>query len=162
MNWLDVLILGLIAVATISGLRTGLIKAVFTLAGVIIGIILAGRLYVPLSGQLNVISQDSIARIVAFVIILGIVMVIAGVLASVLKWIASIVMLGWVNRLGGAVLGFILGVFFCGVLLSIWVKFLGISAPVAESGLSILLLDRLPLALALLPEEFNAIRSFFR
>jgi membrane protein required for colicin V production len=162
MNWLDVLILVIIGVATFSGLRTGLIKAIFTLAGVIIGIILAGRLYVPLSEQLTFISQDSIARIVAFVIILGIVMVIAGVLASVLKWIASIVMLGWVNRLGGAVLGFIFGAFFCGALLSIWVKFLGISAPVAESGLAILLLDRFPLALALLPEEFNAIRSFFQ
>lgn len=162
MNWLDVLILVLIGIATFSGLRTGLIKAVFTLAGVIIGIILAGRLYVPLSGQLTFISQDSIARIVAFVIILGIVMVIAGVLASVLKWIASLVMLGWVNRLGGAIAGFIFGAFVCGALLSIWVKFLGISTPIAGSELAILLLNRLPLALALLPEEFNTIRSFLR
>ncbi len=162
MNWLDVLILVIIGFATVSGLRTGLIKAVFTLAGVIIGIILAGRLYVPFSEQLTFIPQDNIARIVGFIIILGVVMVVAGVLASVLNWIASLVMLGWVNRLGGAIIGFIFGAFFCGALLSIWVKFIGISAPIAGSELAILLLDRLPLALALLPEEFNTIRSFLR
>lgn len=162
MNWLDVLILVIIGIATFSGLRTGLIKAVFTLAGVIVGIFLAGRLYVPLSEQLTFLPQDNIARIVAFIVILGVVMIVAGVLASVLKWIASLVMLGWVNRLGGAIVGFIFGAFFGGALLFIWVKFLGISAPIAESGLAILLLDRLPLALALLPEEFNTIRSFFQ
>ena len=162
MNWLDVLILVIIGFATVSGLRTGLIKAVFTLAGVIIGIILAGRLYVPFSEQLTFIPQDNIARIVGFIIILGVVLVVAGVLASVLKWIASLVMLGWVNRLGGAIIGFIFGAFFCGALLSIWVKFIGISALITGSELAILLLDRLPLALALLPEEFNTIRSFLR
>ncbi len=162
MNWLDILILVIIGLATFSGLRTGLIKAIFTLAGVIVGIILAGRLYVPLSAQLTFIPQDNIARIVAFIIILGVVMVVAGVLASVLRWIASLVMLGWVNRLGGAIAGFIFGAFVCGALLSIWVKFLGISTPIAGSELAILLLNRLPLALALLPEEFNTIRSFLR
>ncbi len=162
MNWLDILILVIIGLATFSGLRTGLIKAIFTLAGVIVGIILAGRLYVPLSEQLTFIPQDNIARIVAFIIILGVVMVVAGVLTSVLRWIASLVMLGWVNRLGGAIAGFIFGAFVCGALLSIWVKFLGISTPIAGSELAILLLNRLPLALALLPEEFNTIRSFLR
>ncbi|MEE8318438.1 MAG: CvpA family protein [Dehalococcoidales bacterium] len=162
MNWLDVSILVIIGLATFSGLRTGLIKATFTLAGVIIGIFLAGRLYVSFAEQLTFIPQDNIARIVAFIIILGVVMVVAGVLASVLKWIASLVMLGWVNRLGGAIVGLIFGAFFCGALLSIWVKFLGISTPISESEMALLLLDRLPLALALLPEEFGAIRSFLR
>ncbi len=162
MSWIDILILVIIAFATFSGLRTGLIKAVLTLAGAVIGITLAGRFYAPLAGQLTFIPQESIARIVAFVIILGIVMIAAGVLASVLKWIVSLVLLGWVNRLGGAATGFILGAFFCGALLSVWVKFLGISDPIAESGLANVLLDKFPLALALLPEEFNAIRSFFR
>lgn len=162
MNWLDIVIIVLIAIPTLAGLRTGIIKAALSLAGVIVGVILAGRFYAALAGRLTFIPQENVAGIVAFAIILVAVMVIAGVLASVLKWVASAVLLGWVNRLGGAVFGFLLGAVFCAVLLAIWVKFLGLVGPVGESGLAVFLLDRFPAILALLPEEFNSIRSFFR
>ena len=162
MNWLDIVITVVVVIATFWGLRTGIIKAVLSLAGLIVGIILAGHYYVPLAEQLAFISQAGIARIVAFAIILIGVMVIAGVLASVLKWIASVVMLGWVNRLGGAVFGLVLGAIFCSALLATWVKFLGIGVAITESGLAAILLDRFPMVLALLPGEFDAIRSFFQ
>ena len=162
MNWLDIVIIVLIAIPTLIGLRTGIIKSALSLAGVIIGIILAGRYYVALSEQLTFIPQANFARIAAFAIILIGVMIVAGILASLLKWITSAVMLGWVNHLGGATFGFVLGAIFCSALLAIWVKFLGIGGPIAESGLAPLLLDRFPLILALLPEEFNAVRSFFQ
>ena len=162
MNWLDIVIIILIAIPTLTGLRTGIIKAALSLAGVIVGVILAGRFYAALAGRLTFIPQENVAGIVAFAIILVAVMIVAGVLASVLKWIASAVMLGWINRLGGAVFGFLLGAVFCAVLLAIWVKFLGLVGPVDESGLAIFLLDRFPAILTLLPEEFNSIRSFFQ
>jgi len=162
MNWLDIVIIVIIAIPTLIGLRIGMIKAVLSLVGVIVGIILAGRFYVALAEQLTFIPQDNLAKIAAFAIILVVVMIIAGVLASVLKWIASVVMLGWVNRLGGAIFGFVLGAIFCSALLAIWAQFLGIEGLIAESGLAILLLDRFPMVLALLPEEFSSIRSFFQ
>ena len=162
MNWLDIIIIVLIAIPTLIGLRIGIIKAALSLAGVIIGVILAGRFYVALSEQLTFIPQENLAKIAAFAIILVIVMLVAGILASVLKWLASIVMLGWVNRLGGAVLGLVLGAIFCGVLLAIWAKLLGPERLITESGLAMLLLDRFPMVLALLPEEFDAVRSFFQ
>ncbi|MFC1904019.1 CvpA family protein [Chloroflexota bacterium] len=162
MNWLDIVIIVLIAIPTLIGLRIGIIKTVLSLAGAIAGIILAGRFYAPLAEQLTFIPQDNLAKIAAFAIILVVVMVIAGVIASVIKWLASIVMLGWVNRLGGAILGLALGAIFCSALLAIWAKFLGTGGPIADSGLAILLLDRFPMVLALLPEEFNSIRSFFQ
>jgi len=162
MNWLDIIIIVLIAIPTLIGLRIGIIKAALSLAGVIVGVILAGRFYVALSEQLTFIPQENLAKIAAFAIILIIVMLVAGILASVLKWLASIVMLGWVNRLGGAVFGLVLGAIFCGVLLAIWAKLLGPEGPITESGLAMLLLYRFPMVLALLPEEFDAVRSFFQ
>ncbi len=161
MNWLDIVIIVLIAIPTLIGLKTGIIKAALSLAGVIIGTILAGNYYVALAEQLTFISQANLAKIAAFAIILIGVMLIAGVLAAVLKWIASAVMLGWVNRLGGAIFGFALGTVFCGALLAIWANFLGIE-PLTSSGLATLLLDRFPMVLVLLPEEFDAVRSFFQ
>jgi len=161
MSWLDIILIVLIAGATLVGLRIGIIKAVLSLIGVIVGVILAGRYYVALAEQLTFIPQANLAKIVAFAVILIGIMLVAGVLASVLKWITSIIMLGWVNRLGGAIFGLVLGATFCGALLAIWVKFLGITDPIAESGLASLLLDNFPIILALLPGEFDAVRSFF-
>jgi len=162
MNWLDIIILVIIVVATLTGLKVGIIKAALSLAGVIVGVILAGCYYVALAGELTFISQDSLAKIAAFAIILIVVMLIAVLLAALLKWVVSAMMMGWVNRLGGAVFGFVLGAVFCGALLAMWVKFLGVAGVIAESSLTTLLLDRFPIVLALLPAEFGAVRSFFQ
>ena len=162
MSWLDIVIIVVVVIATFWGLRIGIIKAVLSLAGLIVGVILAGRFYVPLSQQLTFIPQVGIAKIVAFAIILVGIMVIAGVLANLLKWAASIMMLGWVNRLGGAVFGLVLGAIFCSALLAIWVKFLGVAGAISESILTAVLLHYFPMVLALLPGEFDAVRSFFQ
>ena len=162
MNWLDIAIIVVIAIATLIGLRAGVIKIVLSLAGLIVGIILAGRYYEVLAEQLSFIPQANAAKIVAFAIILIGVMIVAGVLAALLKWAASVTMLGWVNRLGGAVFGLVMGAIFCGVLLAIWVKFLGVAAVIGESNLAPVLVDRLAIVLALLPDEFDAVRSFFQ
>jgi len=162
MNWLDIVIVIAVAISTFLGLRMGIIKAVLSLAGVIVGVILAGRFYVPLSEQLAFIPGEKVAEIVAFAIILIGVMVIAAVLASLLKWAASVVMLGWVNRLGGAAFGLVLGAIFCAALLATWVKWLGAGSIITESIVAAILLDKFPLVLALLPDEFDVIRSFFQ
>ncbi len=162
MSWLDIVLLVVIAIATFLGFRTGIIKAVLSLAGVIVGVILAGRYYVSLSEQLTFITHAGAAKIVAFAIILIVVMIIAGVAASLLKWAASIVMLGWVNHLGGALFGFVLGAILCGAFLATWINFLGIGGAIADSALARVLLDYFPMVLVLLPDEFDAVRSFFQ
>ncbi len=162
MNLLDIGVLVVVAIAAFIGLKIGIIKAVLSLAGLIVGLILAGHYYVPLSERLYFIPQDGLAKVVAFAIILIGTMVIASVLAALLKWAASAVMLGWVNRLGGAIFGLVLGAILCGALLAIWVRSYGAANVISESSLATMLLDRFPLVLALLPDEFDTIRSFFR
>ena len=161
MNWLDIVILVVIAIPTFICLKAGIIKAVLSLAGLIVGILLAGRYYTTLAEQLTFISQDNLANIAAFAIILIGIMIITAVVASMLKWIISAIMLGWVNRIGGAIFGFLLGAILCSALLAIWAKFLGTGA-IGDSAMAILLLDRFPMILALLPGEFDSLRSFFR
>lgn len=161
MNWLDIVLIVVIVISAFTGLRMGLIKAVLSLVGTIVGVILAGRYYIFLSERLSFIPQESLAKIVAFVIILFAVMAIVSIIASLLKWAVSLIMLGWVNRLGGAAFGLVLGVIFCSALLTIWVRFLGIEAVISESRLAAVMLQYFPLVLALLPDEFNAVRSFF-
>ena len=163
MSWLDLVIVVVLAVGAFFGLRMGIIKAVLSLAGVIVGVVLAGQYYVALADVLPFFSEtSSAAKIVAFAIILIGVMIVAVVLARLLKWAASVMMLSWVNHLGGAVLGLILGAIFCGALLAIWVKWLGAGDVITESMIAPVLLDKFPMVLALLPDEFDAIRSFFQ
>ena len=160
MNWLDIVLIVSLVIPTFLGLRQGLIKAVLSLAGLIVGVILAGIFYEALAGLLTFIPTVAIANIVAFIIILVGIMLIAAILAQLLKVIISAVMLGWVNHLGGAIFGFLMGAVLWSAILATWVKFFG-AGIVTESLIAAVLLDKFPLIMALLPEEFDAIRFFF-
>ncbi len=125
MNGIDMVLLVALGVNAFFGLKNGIIKSVLSLAGLIVGVILAGRFYVPLAGQLTFVPSENAAKILAFAIILIGVMVIAAVLAGLLKAVTSIMMLGWVNRLGGAVFGLVLGAVITGAMLTVWIQFFG-------------------------------------
>jgi membrane protein required for colicin V production len=160
MNWLDIVILVILAIAAFTGLKAGIIKVLFTIVGIIVGVILAGRFSDDFAGVLTFIDPDW-AKIAAFAIILVAVLVISGILAALLSKLISLVLLGWVNRLAGAILGIVVGAIFCSAILAIWVKYLGIGDAVSGSALARFLLDTFPIALGLLPSEFDSVRDFF-
>jgi membrane protein required for colicin V production len=161
MNWLDIIILVLILVPAVAGLKFGIIKILFTVAGIIIGVVLAGQFSDSLAGILTFISDPGWAKIAAFAFIMIAVLILSGVAAGLLSSVLSAILLGWVNRVGGAVLGIVLGGIFCGAILTMWVKFLGIGDTISASALASFLLDGFPFILALLPGEFDSVRSFF-
>jgi len=161
MNWLDIVILVAVAIAAVIGLKMGLIKAVLLLAGIVVGVVLAGHFSGPLGERLTFISSEGVAKGVAFAVIMLAVLAAAAIAAALLTWATKLVMLGWVNRLGGAILGLFLGAFFCGALLAMWVHFLGMADVIADSAIATVLLDRLPMVLGLLPAEFDSVRSYF-
>jgi membrane protein required for colicin V production len=161
MNWLDIVVIVALVIPVFIGFKKGVIKAALTLAGLIIGVILASNFYKPFAQALTFITDESIANIVAFILILTGVMVIAHVLVRLLKFVTSVTMLGWIDRLGGALFAFLIGAILWSALLATWVKFFGTSL-VADSFLARVLLDKFPFILGLLPNEFDAIRDFFR
>jgi len=161
MHWLDIIIAVVLIFPIFTGLKQGLIKAALSLAGLIVGVILASNFYQQLAGVLGFISNKDIANVVAFIIILVVVMIIANVAAALLKATAKVVMLGWVDHLGGAIFGFLMGAIFMGAILAAFAKFFG-TGMVTESWLAAILLDKFPLVLGLLPSEFDAIRDFFQ
>ena len=163
MSWLvDIVLLVLLGIAAFFGLRIGIKKAALSLAGLIVGVILAGRYYDSLAQHLGFIPGDGVAEVVAFIIILLGVVIIAMVLALLLKWATSAVMLGWVDRIGGAIFGLLWGAILCGALLAMWLKYVGAPDAIVESAVAAILLDYFPLVLALLPQELDAVRSFFQ
>ena len=162
MNWLDIVIIVILVASIFIGGKTGLIKSLLSLVGLVVGINLAGRYYLTLAEQLTFIPQEKVSHIVAFAIILIGVMVVAALAGWLLTKIVSAVMLGWVNGLGGMAFGLVMAVLSVSTLLAIWVKFFGMNQVVSNSGLASLLLNQLPVILALLPPDFDVIRSFFK
>jgi membrane protein required for colicin V production len=162
MNWLDIVIAVILVISIVGGLMAGVIKILFTVAGLIIGVVLAGHYSGALADKLTFISSAKTANIVAFILIMVIVMIIAAVLAFVIKKLASAILLGWINRLGGAILGLFLGMILTGAVLTIWIKYTGIHEVVGNSVLASFLIDKFPVVLGLLPEEFSSVRSYFQ
>lgn len=161
MNWLDIIIIIALIVPIFTGLMQGLIKAALSLAGIIVGVVLASNFYEDFAGVLGFISNDDVANIVAFIIILLLVFIIANVIAFFLRATISALTLGWIDRVGGAVFGFLMGAIIISAMLATVVKFFG-EGIVTESALAGFLLDKFPIVLGLLPSQFDSIRDFFQ
>jgi membrane protein required for colicin V production len=155
MNWLDILIIVTLAASVIGGLSTGLVRGLCNLAGLIIGIFVAGKYYENLGGKLTIIHNADIAKVVAFI------MIIAGLIGTLLHKILSGIMLGGLDRLLGAVVGLVVGAVLWGALLALWAKYFSAGA-VSGSFMAKILLENFPLVLNLLPSSFAGVKNFFK
>jgi membrane protein required for colicin V production len=161
MNWLDIVIIIVTLLLGMLGLWRGAIKTVFSIIGLIGGIALAGHYYLPLASILSP-SGAIWSRIAAYAIILIGVLVIASVIGWFVARLVHIVMLGWLDRLLGFILGAGIGGMLCAAVLAIVSKYLPVTEePISRSVMARLLMEQFPLLLALLPEEFDFIGDFF-
>jgi membrane protein required for colicin V production len=160
MNWLDVLILIGLAASVMSGLTKGVVRGVVNLLGVLFGVFMAGRFYEMASGWLGLIHNQNVAHAVAFMAIVIVFMILAGLLGELLHKIISGIMLGWLDHMIGGILGLFIGAVAWGAILALWVKFFSNGA-VSGSAIARILLDKFPLVLNLLPGSFDSIKTFF-
>jgi len=161
MNWLDIVIIVIAALFGVLGLWKGAIKAVFGIAGLVVGIALAGHYYQPLA---NVLSSDgaSWSGIAAYAIILVATLVIAAIAGWFVAKLVHITMLGWVDRLVGFILGVGIGSMLCAAILAILSKYFpSTEVVITQSVVAKFLMEQFPLLLALLPKEFDFIHDFF-
>jgi len=161
MNWLDILIIVAALLLGFVGLRQGIIRTVFGIAGLIGGIILAGRYYGALAGVLS--PGGAIwASVAAYAIILIATLVVAGLVGHFIAKLVSLAALGWLDRLIGFLLGVFVGLLLSAAALAIVAKiYPGSEATISQSAVAKFLIAQLPLVLALLPQEFGSIRDFF-
>ena len=161
MNWVDIVIIIYLCLSVLSGFMQGLIRTVLSIIGLIVGIILAAHFYKQLGDVLTFISNKNVAYVVAFIIILLVVIGIAAFIAWILRSLIKAIMLGWVDKIGGAVLGLILGALSISAFLAIIEK-VSNSSLITDSKLAGFFLDKFPLVLKFLPSDFNVIRNFFK
>ena len=160
MHWLDLLIVAIIAWLTFRALTVGLIREVVTAAAFVVGAVLAGNYYGELADDIAFAVEDETWRqLVAFASIFIGVVVIGQIAALLLKRIASLLLLGPFDRLGGAAFGLAKGVLLVEVLLFAGLAFpvsTGVDAAIDESTLAPLFAEGIPVLLELLPAEFES------
>lgn len=100
---IDILFLGMMTIAVFKGLRNGLIVAIFSIVGWILGIIAAFRFADVAAGYLqgSVNLSPRILYILSFIIVFLLVMLLVNLGAKLIEKTVELALLGWVNRLGG-------------------------------------------------------------
>jgi membrane protein required for colicin V production len=161
MNWLDIVIIVIAGLFAMMGLWKGAIRAAFGIAGLIGGIVLAGRYYQTLALLLSP-GGATWAKIAAYAIILIVILIVASVIGWIVAKLVHITLLGWVDRLLGFIFGAAVGCMLCVAALAIVSKYLpGTEGTIAQSTVARFLMQQFPLLLALLPKEFDFIRDLF-
>jgi membrane protein required for colicin V production len=164
MNWLDAVIVIVIAWFAFAAFRTGIIREVVTVIALVVGVLAAGFYYDDLAENvLLVIDDDTAANVTAFLVLFG-ALALGGQLAAILlKRTAGLLRLGWADHVAGAAFGLLKGLILVEVFLILFTTFpyLGLDGAIRGSAIAPLFLDRGPALLKLLPGEFNsAVEAF--
>jgi membrane protein required for colicin V production len=111
MNPLDWLLTALFAYSIVRAAVRGFFREAFALGGIIVGFLLACWNYSNLAPRLKgLIASTPLAELVAFILLLMATMVVATLTGKLLSRTASVIGLGLLDRLGGALFGALRGV----------------------------------------------------
>jgi membrane protein required for colicin V production len=100
---IDILFLVMMVIAVFKGMRNGLIVALFSIIGWIVGLYAAfmfsGLAETYLKGVLNL--SPRVLSIIAFVLIFSLVVLLINLGARIIEKVIGLTPIGWLNRLGG-------------------------------------------------------------
>jgi membrane protein required for colicin V production len=107
---LDWVLIAIIAYSTVRAFLRGFLREVFSLVGLIAGVLFASWNYSSLSVRLHRwITPDTTAQIVSFLLIVATIMIICALAGKLLRTSADAIGLGFVDRLLGAGFGMVRG-----------------------------------------------------
>ncbi len=167
MNWVDITILAVVLSSTLMGLFWGLIRQVMSVAGLVGGIYFAGRFYQPVAELLHgkdgggMVADANWARIIGFgVVVVGFSLLI-GIVGSVIRLVANLLFLGWLDHLLGGLLGLVTSLVLIMSLLVVATVFPvpNLSQAIKESQVAQWLGGFTPAIVAMLPPEFTTFRD---
>ncbi len=155
MNWIDVILISILALTSILGVIKGFVKQVFGLLAGIIGLILALGFYSQVSWiYLRFVSNEVVANF------LGFLSIFLAVLC--LGWISSFCLskfikgpLKLLNNILGGGLGLLKGILICGVVVFALLVFPISKKALKESALSPVCLQMTRAMISLIPRELK-------
>jgi membrane protein required for colicin V production len=137
MNPLDWLLAILLLVSIVRAAVRGFFQEAFSLAGLVLGFLLACWFYRPLAVDLKgLINSPPIAQLVAFLLLSMVTMIVASLLGKILQRTASAIGLGFLDRLLGVTFGLLRGALIGLALLLAITAFLPASSWIENSHLA--------------------------
>jgi len=163
-TWLDVGILLLIGAGALRGYRRGLIREGMALGGLAVGLVLATQWNAEVAGLLKpFVGGGRFLNALAYVVVVLLILGVATLLTVVIQRVMRILLVGWLDRLGGALFGAGQGAILAALLLVLVVRFpvMGLDKAVKGSEVATDLLEIVPAILSYLPPELGPVAHFF-
>lgn len=158
MNWIDFVIIAMLLGFVVTAYTAGLIREVVTLVAVVIGVVVAGLLYDNFAEDVFVfIHDEDAASAVAFLVLFGSVYLLGQIGAYVLKTMASIMMLGWADKIGGAAFGLVKGLIVVQLMVLVFAAYptANLDDAIDNSAIGRFFVDDASFMLPFLPGEFD-------
>jgi len=158
MNWVDIIILVIIALTTFSSLRAGFLRQALALIGFVVGIYGALVYHQRVAAILNPnIGNSTVSTAIAFVLIMVVVWAAAAAIAAIARALLNALGLGWTDNLVGMLVGLLVGLFLtvCFLLLLVRIPIPSIGEAVNESTLASYIFLALPYLKQLLPSDLR-------
>lgn len=154
MEWVDWIILSVLAVSVLAGLAQGFFRSVCSLLGLVMGVVLADWNYLRLSRVIQpIVRIDALAYAIAFLLIAFAVMIVANLTGGLLKKLLHWLGLGCLDRLGGALVGFVQGALLVTVCILATVAFVPRSAWLTQAALPKMFFSTLHLSARFSPAD---------
>jgi membrane protein required for colicin V production len=158
-NWLDGAVIVVVLWFTYAAFSAGFIRETVTVVSALLGVVLAGLFYQDLQKDvLLAIDNEETARIVAFGIIFGAVVLAGQIAATLLKPTVHVLQLGIFDQLAGAAFGFLKAAVIIEAFLLVFVTYdkFDLRQTIDESMLGSWMVDQAPFLTRVLPDEFEA------
>ncbi len=143
-----------VAMSTLAAFFRGFIRVVFSLGGLVLGLVLASWEYAGLAARLTLLPATEAREITAFLLILVGVMVVFSLAAGLLRKAISAVGLGIVDRALGGLIGFARGVLLGVACMMVFAAFAPNWEPLKDSQLAPYFLDGAHAVSFIVPEHF--------
>lgn len=140
MNWIDIAVYIIIFIFFLIGMTRGLVRQVFSITAVIGGIIV-GLIFYDVFAEMfikdNLVNNKSIANVGAFLIVGFISYILIQFSGWIFTKLLGTLHLSWLNRLGGAALGLIIGAIIAFLFVSTVTLFVTEKDPAVSSSTTI-------------------------
>lgn len=144
MNWLDIAFIVVIFSLGMFGLLKGATRAIFGVAGLIGGIVLAWYWYKSLATILS--PEGAIwSSIAAYAIILVSILILSTIISQFITKLISAAMLGWLDRIIGFILGAGIGLALCIAFVAAISKVPGTEGFISHSAIATFLINQFPM-----------------
>ncbi len=130
MNLLDIIIISLMIFLIVNGLLKGFVREIASLAGVILGILLANHFQPQVTNYLKTyLPSISVLPLVSFAGIFTAILVLCNLLGWIMKLIFRKVFLGWLDRILGTLLAITKGVIIISLVIVLLTFYFPSSSP---------------------------------